>query len=319
MNRHQLLATFAATAAVTGAGAATASAATVDQQAAVSQNWAGYVAGGTQFSSVSGSWVQPTAKCGSGQTYSAFWVGIGGSGNQSSGLEQTGTQADCTADGGTDYYAWYELVPAGPVKLDLAIKPGDHISAKVSVSGSNVTVSLSDQTTGQSTTKALQMDNPDTSSAEWIAEAPSACDGSGSCQPLPLADFGTVQFTGATATADGHTGTISDPSWSAQPVQLGGSGSSDVSYGSDASSSGASPSSLSSDGSSFSVAAQASSGSTGAAGGAGDYGYGGGGYSYGGDPGAGGGYGYGGDPGAGDGYGQYGYGGGGYGYGYGLF
>ena len=313
MNRKRLLATFAATAAVTGGAAATASAATVEQQAAVSQNWAGYVAGGTQFSSVSGSWVQPAAKCGSGQTYSAFWVGIGGSSNQSAALEQTGTQADCTAGGGTEYYAWYELVPAAPVKLDLAIKPGDHISAKVSVSGSNVTVSLSDQTTGQSTTKTLQMDNPDTSSAEWIAEAPSACDGSGSCQTLPLAEFGTVQFTSATATANGHTGTISDPNWSAQPVQLGGTGISDVSYGSDTASSGASPSSLSSDGSSFSVAAQASSASTGAAGRAGGYGYGDGGYGYGGYPG--GGYGYGGYP--GDGYGQYGYGGGGYGYGYG--
>jgi Peptidase A4 family len=310
MTRHRLLATFAATAVVTGAAAATASAATVAQQAAVSQNWAGYVAGGTQFSTVAGSWVQPTAKCGSGQTYSAFWVGIGGSGDQSSALEQTGTQADCSADGSTDYYAWYELVPAAPVKLDLAIKPGDHISAKVIVSGSNVTVSLSDQTTGQSTTKTLQMDSPDTSSAEWIAEAPSACDGSGSCQTLPLSDFGSVQFTSATATANGHTGTISDPSWSAQPVQLGGSGVSDVSYGGGQSSAGATPTSLSSDGSSFSVAYQATSAASGAADGSGDYGSGG--YGYGGYPGGDGSYGYGGYPG---GYGQYGYGGGGYGYG----
>jgi hypothetical protein len=308
MNRHGLIATVAATAALTGAGAATASAATVDQQTAVSQNWAGYVAGGTQFSSVSGSWVEPTAKCGSGQTYSAFWVGIGGSSNQSSGLEQTGTQADCTADGSTSYYAWYELVPAGPVNLDLAIDPGDHISAKVSVSGTNVAVSMTNQTTGQSTSKTLQMDSPDTASAEWIAEAPSACDGSGSCQPLPLADFGTVQFTSATATANGHTGTISDPNWSAQAVQLGGGDVSDINYSSQ-SASAATPSSLSSDGSSFSVAYQAQSGSTGAAGGAGDYGYGNGGYGYGGDPSAGGGNGYGGYPGGG--YGQDGYGGGG--------
>jgi hypothetical protein len=318
MNRHRLLTTFAATAAVTGAAAATASAATVAQQAAVSQNWAGYVAGGTQFSTVSGSWVQPAAKCGSGQTYSAFWVGIGGSGDQSSALEQTGTQADCSAGGSTDYYAWYELVPAAPVKLDLAIKPGDHISAKVSVSGSNVTVSLSDQTTGQSTTKTLQMDSPDASSAEWIAEAPSACDGSGSCQTLPLSDFGSVQFTSATATANGHTGTISDPNWSAEPVQLGGAGASDVSYGGDQSSAGATPTSLSSDGSSFSVAYQATSPASGAADGSGDNGYGSGGYGYGygygygGYPGGDGSYGYGGYPG---GQGQYGYSGGGYGYG----
>jgi hypothetical protein len=177
---------------------------------------------------------------------------------------------------------------------------------------------MSDQTTGQSTSKTLQMDNPDTSSAEWIAEAPSACDGSGasgSCQTLPLADFGTVQFTSATATANGHTGTISDPAWSAQPVQLGGGSVSEVSYGSGTGSSAATPSSLSSDGSSFSVATDTSSGSAGAAGGAGDYGYGDGGYGDGGYPDSGDGYGYGGYP--GDGYGQYGYGGGDYGYGYG--
>lgn len=302
--------TAAALAAVVVSPAASADAV---GQSAVSANWAGYVAGGTQFSSVSGSWVQPTARCGSGQTYSAFWVGLGGSGDQSNALEQTGTQADCNADGSTNYYAWYELVPAAPVQLGLTIQPGDHIKATVSVSGSNVTVSLSDETSGQSTTKTLQMDSPDTSSAEWIAEAPSSCDGSGSCQPLPLSDFGSVQFSSATATADGHTGTISDSNWSAQPVSLGGSGASDISYSSD--SAGASPSSLSTDGSSFSVSYQGGgSVSTGSAGGSGDYGYGGGGYGYGGYPGGDGSYGYGGYPG---GYGQYGYGGGGYGGGYG--
>src|ERR1700738_5111629 len=98
MNYRRLLATVHAAAALTGVSAASASAATSTQQQ-VSQNWAGYVAGGstssTQFSSVSGSWVQPTATCSSGQSYSAFWVGLGGSGQQSSSLEQTGTQADC--------------------------------------------------------------------------------------------------------------------------------------------------------------------------------------------------------------------------------
>ena len=268
MNRHRLFAILAAATTATvmvALAAATASADTVATQAAVSQNWAGYVAGGTQFSSVSGSWVQPAAKCALGPDLLGVLGGprrlravvLGDqTDTQSSTLEQTGTQADCTADGAADYYAWYELVPAAPVKFDLAIHPGDHIGAKVSVSGANVTMSLSNQTTGQSASKTAQLDSADTSSAEWIAEAPSACDGSGSCQTLPLTDFGTVQFTGASATANGHTGSISDSNWSAQPVELGGSGVSDVSYGSDVSSAGASPSSLSSDGSSFSVAYQ---------------------------------------------------------------
>ena len=322
MKLHRVFATVTAAAALTGVWAGSASADTTGQES-VSQNWAGYVAGdsssGTQFSNVSGSWVQPTARCGSGQTYSAFWVGLGGSGDQSGALEQTGTQADCNADGSTDYYAWYELVPAPPVRLGLTIQPGDTITAKVGVSGSSVTVSLSDDTSGQSTSKTLQMDSPDTSSAEWIAEAPSSCDGSGACQPLPLSDFGTVQFTSASATANGHTGTISDPNWSAQPVVLGSGGASDVSFAAGQSSAGAAPGSLSSDGSSFSVAYQQSAGSAsasgtgGSAGGSSDYGYGDGGYGYGGYPGADGGYGYGyGYPG---GDGQYGYGGGGYVYG----
>lgn len=216
--------------------------------AAGSANWSGYVAGSssgsTGFSRVSGSWVQPQADAGAGDGDSAFWVGLGGESGQSDSLEQIGTQADVT-NGQTEYYAWYELVPAGQVKLDLAIHPGDHISASVAVSGSNVTVSLANLTSGQSYTNTLQMSNPETSSAEWIAEAPSADDGQGDLQPLPLADFGTVGFTSASATADGHTGTISDPSWSAQPVALDQS-----------SSATAQPSSLSSDGSSFSVAWQ---------------------------------------------------------------
>jgi Peptidase A4 family len=327
MKFRTVVTTVTAAAALTGLGAASASAATVSSQEEVSQNWAGYVAGGsssgTQFSSVSGSWVQPTVNCnsGSGQSYSAYWVGLGGSSDGSDALEQTGTQGDCTANGGTEYYAWYELVPSAPVQLSLAIHPGDHIAAKVSVSGSNVTVWLSDQTTGQSTTKNLQMSNPDTSSAEWIAEAPSQCDSSGDCQPLPLADFGTVQFSGASATANGHTGTISDSEWGASPIALGSNGSYYASLGSGSSTAGATPSSLSSDGSAFSVAWQQNastdvsgsggSGTGSSAGGSGDGGYGNGGYGDGGYPGGYGGYGYGG--------GGYGYGAGGYGGGYGGY
>jgi hypothetical protein len=73
---------------------------------------------------------------------------------------------------------------------------------------------LENDTRGTSFTKVATVAAPDTSSAEWIAEAPSACTSSGYCQVLPLADFGKVRFTKASATtADGHTGTISDPAW----------------------------------------------------------------------------------------------------------
>src|ERR1700761_8325961 len=216
----------AATAACALGATASASAAT-DVQQAQSENWSGYVSGtgnqGTKFKSVSGSWVVPTAKCTAADqpTYSAFWVGLGGAGDTQA-LEQDGTESNCNAQGTASYYAWYELVPKAPVRVDLNVSPGDHISSKVTVEGTSVSVWLSDTTTGQTFSKTLTMSNPDTSSAEWIAEAPSQCDGSvNNCTPLPLTDFGTAQFTSSSATdTNGHTGPISDPEWAATAVTL---------------------------------------------------------------------------------------------------
>lgn len=288
----------------------TALAATTDVAESTSANWSGYVASGSgsdaspQFSNVAGSWVEPNADCSSGSGVAAFWVGLGGASEGSGALEQVGTQADCSTGGSGEHFAWYEMVPAAPVRLDLAIRPGDHVSARVSVSGTSVTVSLFNQSTGASSTKTLQMDNPDVSSAEWIAEAPSVCQGAdaistSNCTPVSLADFGRVTFTGASATANGATGTVSSSNWSAHAVQLSGTGGADTGYPGivDSSASGtasasATPSSLSTDGSSFSVAWQPD-GSQAA------------GSSYPTDPGSG----YG-PPGGGDGYGGYGAGGG---------
>jgi hypothetical protein len=193
----------------------------------ISLNWAGYaISGGSgvvrHFKHVSGSWVAPAATCTPGSTtYSAFWVGLGGLSEQSTGLEQTGTEADCDANGVAHYSAWYELVPAGPVTLKLAIAAGDTVSAAVSVDGTRVTIHLVDETSGASVVKHLRLAHPDTSSAEWIAEAPSTCERSGSCRALPLTDFGTVDFSNATArTAHGLTGTISGSKWLAQAIAL---------------------------------------------------------------------------------------------------
>ena len=72
------------------------------------------------------------------------------------------------------------------------------------MSGTTVKVSMSDTTTGQTVTKTLHMSDPDTSSAEWIAEAPSAVEPRFGTQVLPLANFGRVAFSGATATPQGR-------------------------------------------------------------------------------------------------------------------
>ena len=315
---------MAATALCALGAAASASAAT-DVQQAQSENWSGYVSGtsgqGTQFKSVSGSWVVPAAKCTTaGQpTYSAFWVGLGGAGDTDA-LEQTGTETNCTASGSASYYAWYELVPKAPVRVDLPVSAGDHISSKVTVDGTSVSIWLSDETSGQTFSKTLTMSNPDVSSAEWIAEAPSQCDGSvNNCTPLALTNFGNVEFTSASATdTSGHTGPISDPEWAATAVTLspgaGSMGFDGASFTSGGNSGGATPSALSDNGSAFSVSyasdgSPAVSGGSGYGDGTGGYGAGTGGYGDGS-----GGYGYGGVPGDGYGYG-YGDGSGGYGYG----
>ncbi|HEY4277995.1 MAG TPA: G1 family glutamic endopeptidase [Conexibacter sp.] len=228
MRKRAPLALFVTGAALCGI-CASASAATTDD-VATSANWAGYAASvastdatasDPQFSRVSASWTQPAADCSSGAGDAAFWVGLGGAGEQSQALEQAGTEASCDGAGNATYSAWYELVPAAPVTLDLTINPGDRISSYVTIDGTQVKVSLTDQTSGKSATKTLAMDSPDTSSAEWIAEAPSQCDaGLNSCQPVPLANFGSVSFTDVSATAAGHTGTLTDPAWTAQPMQL---------------------------------------------------------------------------------------------------
>jgi hypothetical protein len=215
---RRLAALVAAAAVVVAASAPPAPAATV--KTATSSNWAGYVVSGRKFSSVSGSWVVPTVNGASGGD-AAFWVGLGGASSASRALEQVGTESDASSNGHTHYYAWYELVPAAPVTLNVAIHPGDSISAKVTAHVSKVTVSLKNNTTGKSVTKTLGMSRTDRTSAEWIAEAPTLVSPSGRSNVLPLADFGTVNFTGATdTTTGGHTGTIADSHWTAQQVQL---------------------------------------------------------------------------------------------------
>jgi hypothetical protein len=222
-----------------------------------SSNWAGYATSepGVSFQRVSATWTAPAAHCGSvGRRYSAVWVGLGGLHSTSKALEQVGTEADCA--GGKGYYsAWYELVPDAPVKLKLTVRPGDTISASVTVSGHAVRLYVANRTRGTSFSKRLTVAQVDVTSAEWIVEAPSACVDNGGCQTLPLADFGTTSFAGAQATsATGHSGTISDPAWSAVAITLSQRrGPGGRRFASEAASGAATPAGLSPAGDAFSV------------------------------------------------------------------
>jgi hypothetical protein len=200
----------------------------------VTGNWGGYVVvpvpdpttGETgTFSTVSGTWIQPAASCGSRPvgtaTSAAFWVGLGGNSQSSNALEQIGTEVDCTALGTPRYSAWYELVPALSRPVGLTVSPGDRLTASVTVAGSRVTVTMRNLTRGTRFSRVLRAAAADTTSAEWIAEAPSSCSSASNCRATPLTDFGTVAFTSASVTdGAGHAGTISDPAWSATALTL---------------------------------------------------------------------------------------------------
>lgn len=200
-------------------GAATASADTSD-----SSNWGGYAVhrSGVHFRFVAGSWTQPQVACTPGRaTYSSVWVGIGGYDLSSPALQQIGTELDCTAGGRVVSNVWYELVPAPSRTTQLAVGAGDRIQASVAVTGHRVKLTLADLTRRRSFTKTVHVVLLDTSSAEWIVEAPSACRSATDCQPLPLADFGSAAISGArTTTTSGHRASITDRRWSTTRISL---------------------------------------------------------------------------------------------------
>jgi hypothetical protein len=189
-----------------------------------SANWAGYAAHGSRvhFRSVSGSWTQPKVSCTAGQpAYSSLWVGLGGYSISSRALEQIGTEADCSASGRIVSSAWYELVPAPSRAIALTVAPGDRIHAEASVSGREVTLQLSDLTRHRTFRRTVRASPLDTTSAEWILEAPSLCSTASDCQTLPLADFGSAAFTAASAvTTTGERGTVSSRRWTTTRISL---------------------------------------------------------------------------------------------------
>ena len=219
-----------------------------------SENWSGYAISGTSFTQVTGSWTVPAVNCNitpgsrSTPTYSSFRVGIDG--YSSSTVEQIGTDSDC--DGATPtYYAWYEFYPANSYEIaGVGVSPGNEMSAEVSYSGAEFTVTITNVTTGKSYSKTESVRKAARSSAEWIAEAPCCARGGAF---LPLSDFGTVLF-GVDSTKVNHTNYATEGSKSGP---IGAFPTTSVQQINMVSSSGAAEdttSTLSSDGTSFSVA-----------------------------------------------------------------
>jgi len=213
-----------------------------------STNWSGYAVQ-TDLTSpqsgvvtdVKGSWmvttVTPTPPF---SAYSASWIGIDG---YSSGtVEQIGTETDWV-NGHTVYSAWYEMYPKWSVRIaKVPVKPGDIMTAEVAYTSKKAFVlTLTNVTTGKSFSTSQKSGSAERSSAEWIVEAP------WSGGTLPLANFGVIPFTGASATIDSHTGTIRDSLWHDPMTMVGSTGHTL-----------ATPSNLSSGGSAFSMTWKAS-------------------------------------------------------------
>ena len=175
----------------------------IREGSASSYNWSGYaVTGGNgSVGDVKGSWIVPPVTCDTGTEYSSFWVGIDGF--NSNTVEQIGTDSDCHS-GSPAYYAWFEFYPHPMFTINkLAINPGDEMSAHVQYAQRQFTVTITNVTTGQSFSTSTRVNSAQRSSAEWVAEAPSSAGGI-----LPLADFGTVSYSGDTATVGGASKVI---------------------------------------------------------------------------------------------------------------
>ncbi|HXW33475.1 MAG TPA: G1 family glutamic endopeptidase [Acidimicrobiales bacterium] len=172
-------------------------------------NWAGYANEGATFTDVQGTFTQPSISCGKQLlAYAAFWVGIDGFNSDT--VEQIGTDSVCLGNE-TSYAAFYELYPASAVTLSTTTYPvvaGDTLSADVTATSATTFTLTLKSSEGWTFSTTGSAPSATESSAEWIAEAPSLCLLS-TCTVLPLAKFGTVNFSGASVTGNGTAGPIS--------------------------------------------------------------------------------------------------------------
>ena len=168
-----------------------------------SRNWSGYSASDGTYTAVSGTWTVPEVTALGAKGVGATWVGIGGV--DSRDLIQAGTQDTGSGDGDSQYQAWIEMLPRDSQQVALAVSPGDSVTVTISEASSGSRawhIAITNNTTAAMYRTDVQYRSSE-SSVEWIEEAPSGQNG-----VLPLDDFGTVSFTGATATRNGENLTL---------------------------------------------------------------------------------------------------------------
>ncbi|MHB8458286.1 MAG: G1 family glutamic endopeptidase, partial [Acidimicrobiales bacterium] len=164
-----------------------------------SDNWSGYVVGGGAFTAVQGTFTVPSLYSGqSSSAQMAEWVGIDGASNSS--LIQAGIW-EYTDPSNPNYfyvYPWWEILPASETPITtMTVQPGDQITVAIAeIYGGEWSITLTDNTTGQSFTTDQPYNGP-LSSSEWIVEAPTY---NGAIVPL-------AQYTPTSFSNLGMTGT----------------------------------------------------------------------------------------------------------------
>jgi hypothetical protein len=175
----------------------------------VTNNWSGYEVANFQtqqtYNAAAASWQVPTVTYGASTSssnveYASLWLGIGGY-CENAGcttvdqtLIQLGTDQIVSSSGGTNYYAWYEMLPEYSVQIPHPVHPGDVINASIQCVVSCTpgttqtwTMTMADTTAGWNWTQNFQYATT-MLSAEWIVEAPY---GGG---VLPLSDYRQATF-----------------------------------------------------------------------------------------------------------------------------
>lgn len=179
----------------------------------ISRNWSGYAASDGTYTGVSGTWTIPQVEFGNNAYgVDAAWVGIGGV--NSHDLIQAGTQSTVDRNGQVEYSAFFETLPYPAQPLRMPVNAGDSVTVSLKEQSDGVwDISFKNNTTGQRTsfTRAY---NSSLSSAEWIEEAPSSIR-----RVMPLADFGTITFTNATAIENNQAVNLAQAD--AQPMHMG--------------------------------------------------------------------------------------------------
>jgi hypothetical protein len=199
-----------------------------------SSNWSGYAASGGTFTSVTATWTVPTVSATSAGA-DATWVGIGGL--TSRDLIQAGTQAMVDGSGTVAYSSWIEMLPQSSKEVPLAVTAGDSVTVTITQqSGNDWLISMKNRTTGGTYEVTVQYSSSN-SSAEWVQEVPSIGRGL-----VSLDQFGTLQFSGASAVRDGKT------------MSLSGLGAKAITMINGQGQAIAQPSTIGADGSSFTVA-----------------------------------------------------------------